>query len=258
MSFFDDLSQADVYERESSYQVNNGMRLIHKLQIPQGANVLDLGCGTGALSKVLSGYVGREGTVVAVDPDEERLKLARTKYNAPNIEYLQADDKSFPLKQYDAVFCNAVIHWIAEKKEVFERVFRALHPGGKFVFTTPNGTFPVPNIGKKLFDEMVGPEFRPWMFTKVQKYLTVDEYRSMAKNTGFQELSVTIGQVQLQWANLDDYVKKMYGWCGGKFDPSQFNKKSYQSLKKISGSGPILAEQLFERLEVILIKPREL
>ena len=57
--------------------------------------------------------------VVAVDPDGERLKIAREKYSASNIEYTQADDKTFPPGQCDLIFSNIVIHWISDKKALF-------------------------------------------------------------------------------------------------------------------------------------------
>ena len=58
--------------------------------------------------------------MVAVDPDGERLKLARENYPANNIEYIQADDKTFPLGVYDLVFANQSIHWVGNKEAVFK------------------------------------------------------------------------------------------------------------------------------------------
>ena len=61
-----------------------------KLLAPEkGDKVLDLGCGTGYLSKVLADLVGPEGQVVAIDPDTERLKVAKDKYTASNLQYLE-------------------------------------------------------------------------------------------------------------------------------------------------------------------------
>ena len=51
--------------------------MIDMLNVEKGAIVLDLGCGTGYLTKALSERVGPEGKVVAVDPDGERLKIAK-------------------------------------------------------------------------------------------------------------------------------------------------------------------------------------
>ena len=58
-------------------------------------------------NKVLAEKVGTEGKVVAVDPDGERLQVAREKYSTSNIEYVRANDKTFPVTSlYDLVFCN--------------------------------------------------------------------------------------------------------------------------------------------------------
>ena len=72
-----------------------------------------MGCGVRNLTIIISEKVaiGAEGKVVAVDPDEEGLKIARERYSASNIEYiqLQADDQTFPSGQYDVVFCNTSV-----------------------------------------------------------------------------------------------------------------------------------------------------
>ena len=108
-------TQATSYQNGSKSQQSVGLRMIEMLNVEKGATVLDLGCGTGYLTKVLSERVGAEGKVVAVDPDGERLKIAREKHSARNIEYIQADDKTFPSGQYDVIFSNIVIHWIRQK-----------------------------------------------------------------------------------------------------------------------------------------------
>ena len=93
------------------------------LDLSKGNTVLDLGCGTGYLTKLLAERVGPQGKVLAVDPDGERLKIAKDKYSAPNIVYVQARDQTFPEGQYDAIFCNTVIHWIKDKRALFKRVY---------------------------------------------------------------------------------------------------------------------------------------
>ena len=70
-------TQAASYHKGSKTQQGIGMRMIDVLNVEKGATVLDLGCGTGYLTKVLSEQVRPEGKVVAVDPDGERLKIAR-------------------------------------------------------------------------------------------------------------------------------------------------------------------------------------
>ena len=119
-----------------------------------------MGYGTGNVTKILSERVGPEGRIIAVDPDKERLQIARKNYSASNIEYIKADDKTFPEGQYDLIFANAVIHWIQDKRALFEKVYKNLKVGGRFAFVTPDG---VPNVNhgivKRLFGELVSPDF---------------------------------------------------------------------------------------------------
>ena len=91
---------------------------------------------------------------MAVDPDGERLKIAREKYSAQNIEYIQADDKIFAPGHYDLVFASQVIHWISDKKALMKQLYQNLRPGDHFAFTTTNGVLSVPEIRKKVFKEL--------------------------------------------------------------------------------------------------------
>ena len=49
------------YVKRSQVQQNIGMKMIDKVSIKKGDSILDLGCGTGYLTKVLSERVGPEG-----------------------------------------------------------------------------------------------------------------------------------------------------------------------------------------------------
>ena len=248
------LSQAVNYERFGASQRDEGVKLINRLSIKPGSTVLDLGCGTGYLAKVLSKKVGNRGRVVAVDPDEERLEVARQLYSADNIHYNQADDKSFPLVPYDLVFCNATIHWIRDKERLFQRVHRTLQPGGCFAFTTPDSYLPIPSIGKKLFDSLLGPEFLHRMQTEVKVYLSTKEYLTLALDTGFEVTSIRTENIEVYWADLDQYVEAMFGWFGGEFDPSQFDENVLQRLREENQYGPVVLPEPIRKLEFILTK----
>ena len=97
--------------------------------------MLDLGCGTGYFSKILADLVGPEGKVVAIDPDVERLSLAKKMYTADNLEYYEGKAEDIQGTDYDIVFSNHVIHWCMDKDLVFQQVSKSLKKGGKFAFT---------------------------------------------------------------------------------------------------------------------------
>ena len=226
------------------------------LNVEKGATVLDLGCGTGYLTKVLSERVGPEGKVVAVDPDEERLKIAREKYSARNIEYIQADDEIFSPGQYDLIFSNIVIHWIRDKEAVLKRVYKNLRIGDCFAFTTANGNLPIPEIGTVLFNQLlvVGPDFLDWMTTEKMIFWNASEYVSAASDAEFKQMSMTLIPHYPKWTNLDDYINSMYGWFQGEFDPTKFDQEALYRIKKEYGNSQVTQLEPIYILHAILTK----
>ena len=248
-------TQASSYQEGSKTQQDIGRRMIDMLNVEKGATVLDLGCGTGYLTKVLSERVGPEGKVVAVDPDGERLKIARENHSASNITYIQADDQTFPPGQYDIIFCNIVIHWISDKKAAMKNIHENLRPGGCFAFTTANGALPVPEVGKKAFYKLVSPNFLDWIRTKKLMFLEVSKYESLATDVGFKQVSMTLVPTYPKWDNLEKYLDSMHGWFQGEFDPAEFDQEAFQKIKNEYGPGPVTQSEPLQIIYAILAKP---
>ena len=100
-------------------------------------SVLDIGCGTGSLAVMLA----RSGrTVVAVDPAEASLAVAKTRQAPPGITWLHGAATDVPELYADlAVMTGNVAQVFVsddEWAEVLDAVHRALRPGGYFVFET--------------------------------------------------------------------------------------------------------------------------
>lgn len=70
--------------------------------------------------------------VVGIDPDTERLQVAKEKYPLPNVVYQDASAEEIPGSDYDVVFSNRVLHWCKQIDKAFEQVFKCLKKGGKF------------------------------------------------------------------------------------------------------------------------------
>ena len=102
---------------------------------PVGGAILDLGCGTGELSAYLAELVGPEGKVIGVDPDKERIQLARQSHSGiKNLSFVEGSAANFPgigSESYDTVFSNSALHWIADKQQAFKNMFASLKFGGK-------------------------------------------------------------------------------------------------------------------------------
>ena len=123
---------AEKYTEVFSFVHKYGNDVLELLELEPGMSVLDLGCGNGALTKRLS---DAGAGALGLDASAELLAIARQNY--PDLRFIQADATDFALPEpVDAVFSNAVFHWIDLEKqpELLQCVHRALRPGGQFVF----------------------------------------------------------------------------------------------------------------------------
>lgn len=114
-----------------------------------GATVLDLGCGSGRDTFLLSKLVGERGQVIGVDMTDEQLAVAnrhrdfhagRFGYAASNVRLVQAyieDLKTAGIADgsVDVVISNCVINLSPDKGRVFSEIFRVLKPGGELLFS---------------------------------------------------------------------------------------------------------------------------
>jgi trans-aconitate 2-methyltransferase len=94
--------------------------------------VLDAGCGTGRVTKMLLDRLPR-GHVVAVDSSPGMVEAARDAL-ADRATVVLSDLTELELDEpVDAVFSNAVFHWVPDHERLFDRLHAALRPGGRLI-----------------------------------------------------------------------------------------------------------------------------
>lgn len=133
----DNRALAELYDRTSELQLDAGKRLVERLAIDEGASVLDVGCGTGRLTRWIAERVGAEGHVVGIDPLAERIALARAGRGAAHFDVGRAEDlRAFADARFDAVCMASVLHWVSDRPKALAEAFRVLRPGGRIGVTT--------------------------------------------------------------------------------------------------------------------------
>src|SRR6516225_2253798 len=115
------------YAKNARFVSDLGSPVLELLAPKAGERILDLGCGDGVLTKKLAGFgcavIGVDSSLAQVDAAR---KLGLTAY------VMNAEDLSFQ-EEFDAVFSNAVLHWIKRADPMISAVYRALKHGGRFV-----------------------------------------------------------------------------------------------------------------------------
>jgi len=103
--------------------------------IPEGATVLDLGCGAGLDSLIASRRVGPRGAVIGVDFSESMIARARcgaADCQATNVEFRIADAERLPLADasVDVAIINGIFNLNPDRTSLFAQLARVLRAGG--------------------------------------------------------------------------------------------------------------------------------
>jgi trans-aconitate methyltransferase len=197
---------AGAYDNNCNFVWRYGAELIELLAPRPGERILDLGCGTGHLTSRMAGSGAR---VIGLDRSAAMLTEARRAY--PHLPLLAADARRFAFAQpFDAVFSNAVLHWILEAESVVECVASALKPGGRFVaeFGGHGNIQAIRGALHTALEEIGRPEGRLW---NILFFPTDSEYAALLERYGFAVESIRLFD---RPTRLEEGERGMRGWLG--------------------------------------------
>jgi SAM-dependent methyltransferase len=97
--------------------------------IGAGARVLDVGCGTGALTAELVARAGA-ANVAAVEPSAPFVAAMRSRFPEVEVHQAGADALPFPDAAFDAVLAQLVVHFLADPVRGIREMARVARPGG--------------------------------------------------------------------------------------------------------------------------------
>jgi trans-aconitate 2-methyltransferase len=121
---------ASTYDRVSSPQVEWAGPVLDRLELQGDETVLDAGCGSGRVTAMLIERLPA-GNVIAVDSSPAMVAKAREAIGDRAQVLLQDLAELRSPEPVDAIFSNAVFHWVLDHKRLFKRLFEALKPGGR-------------------------------------------------------------------------------------------------------------------------------
>ncbi len=170
----------DLYEQQHAFVWQYGESLLELLAPQAGEKILDLGCGTGQLTA----KIAESGAFVqGIDSSLAMISTAQSNY--PHINFVAADARNFQVEEpLDAVFSNAVLHWIKQPDAAIDCVEKALKPGGRFVaeFGGKGNVGAIARALLKVLSEIGCEEpesLNPWYFP------SIGEYALLLENQGF-------------------------------------------------------------------------
>ena len=147
---------AVILERRASDCQQQGMlrAYLADMELSDGAAVLDVGCGTGAVSRELARRPGI-GQVIGVDPSPVFLAAARKlAASQPNLSFVTGDGRSLPSENnsFDAVIFHTTLSHVPEPQAALAEAFRVLRPGG--VLAVFDGNYTTTTLATGDFDPL--------------------------------------------------------------------------------------------------------
>lgn len=206
---FDKLAfRYDLFNRLVSFGMDKSWRSKALEQIPQGARVLDVGCGTGDLSLGAAQRAGVLGQVVGLDFSPQMLSVARRRYEASgaplngHFKLIQKGAEELPLdeKPFDLVLSGFVLRNLYDRIDrVLEGILRSLKKGGQarlLDFTEPASPlmvglfrFHMNTFGNLCGRLLFGKEFPAgYMAESARRFPKPQEFVVKMRDAGFKEV----------------------------------------------------------------------
>lgn len=173
-------------------RIKTGMEKNYRLfdqLVPRDARVLDIGCGYGFMSYLLS-FSAPERRVTGIDYDEEKIAVANHCFaKTEHIQFSPADVLTYRFATYDTIILSDVLHYLqpAQQQTVLETCVNRLNPGGSVIIRDGN---------KDLEDRHQGTRLSEFFSTKLFSFnKTTEQGLSFLSGTSIRQLAAQQGLV---------------------------------------------------------------
>ncbi|HEV2063365.1 MAG TPA: methyltransferase domain-containing protein [Thermoanaerobaculia bacterium] len=183
------------------------LALLHP--IPSGRAV-DLGCGTGELTRALHERLGAAETL-GIDSSAAMLARAKT-FARHGLRFEAGDLAAFaPERAFDVVFSNAALHWVPDHPRLLERLAAAVAPAGQIAFQVPanfdhpSHTAAEETAREEPFADALGGAPHP------RHVLAPEAYAALLDRLGFAEQTVRLQVYGHRLASREEVIEWVKG-----------------------------------------------
>jgi trans-aconitate 2-methyltransferase len=203
---------ARTYHRVSDPLVALGERVLDRLPLRGDEVVLDAGCGSGKVTRLLLDRLPR-GRVYGVDFSPSMLAVAAEQLASygDRVRLLEGDLTSVRLPEpVDAIFSNATFHWVPDHPALFRNLHSLLAPGGALVAQC-GGAGNIQRVmecaetvlGHEPFASQAAPQVQTWRFASAEE--TLDLLRA----AGFEGAEAWLQPEPTPFPDRDAYATYM-------------------------------------------------
>lgn len=183
--------------------------LLALVEVRPNLKVVDLGCGTGELTRHLAALPGSQ--VTGIDSSAQMLDAARAASHAGLNLRFELGDQARLRGDWDLIFSNAALQWSEQHRHLIPRLYERLNPGGQIAVQVPSNHN---HISHQLYRETASEEPFKSVLNGFQRYapvLSIDEYARLLFECGAQDIIV----FEKIYAHVLDGPDAVVEWISG-------------------------------------------
>lgn len=164
--------------------------IVTLINVREGQHAVDLGCGTGELTRKLADRLPGCDMLGLDNSREMLMQAASQTREGVRFEYGTVEDFAAAPSEWDLIFSHAALHWIPDHRQLFPRLMAKVRQGGQFVVQMPSN---FNHIVQSLVVTIALEE--PWRsalngFVRYSPVLPIDDYAEMLFTGGFENITV--------------------------------------------------------------------
>jgi ubiquinone/menaquinone biosynthesis C-methylase UbiE len=193
-------------------------KLIELVKINKNNLVLDVGCGTGVVTKQIQKKISKLGYVVGIDTSITAIKIAK-KWNEKNknLDFVNTDAENFTFsKKFDVVICQYALFFFPNAQKALKNMKNSLKKSGKIGISVHGSKDNVPFFSS-ILDSAIKyiPDYIPPETPNLDRFGTKSALKTEVRKAGFSNIVVkefifnySPGKFEDYWKNYIKYIAK--------------------------------------------------
>lgn len=174
-------AQYNKFKDQRAKPFNDLVGLVDKQNLNR---VLDLGCGTGELTKSLFDSL-KPKSLIGLDASDEMLAES-VKYRMPGLEFKLGKIEDFgPDSKFDLIFSNAALQWVPDHEKLFPKIFSWISEDGQIAIQMPcNLDHPSHSVARRVAQRLFPAKFSA---RAMNPTLSLERYAEILYQNGFHQ-----------------------------------------------------------------------
>lgn len=213
-------------------------------EVAAAGRILEVGCGTGYLTRRLRG-LNRRGWLVAVDLDPQVLTRARASLgDDAGVAWLAADAERLVRGSFEVIVANSVFQWFSHPAETLRTYLDLLAPGGCLAFSAMGpGTFR--ELGEAWQAAAAAQGLANWPRPVAGAFPGWQDWAHLLRSAGFGQVTTEQTMVAVSYPSVFHLLKTIQGTGAMNPVPQIISPRLFQGMlaayPQESGNGAIMA-----------------